>query len=195
MLQELHTIFKGLANPDSHWWNVVNALGAWAAAIGTVFTGFVALWLASRDRRIDLQLAATIGSDELRWMTGEPDLLFSVRNAGHRNVTITAIGFTIGIFPWMPPWCGLLHRGGFPILPDQLRPKVRTALADGETMDHAVQYRPWVFNLADALPCPYFLSQWTIRFWALTSVDMVVSKRVSPRLRRRIVRAARRPRA
>jgi len=183
-----------LPEATSARWNVVNALGAWAAALGTVFTGVVALWLASRDRRIDLQLTATSGSDDVRWMTGEPDLLFSVRNAGHRNVTITSIGFKIGLFHWLPPWCGMLHCGGFVVLPDQLRPKVRTALADGETMDHAVPFHPWLFNLGDALPRPYFLSQWTIRFWALTSVDEVPSVRVSPRLRNRIVRAAKRPR-
>jgi hypothetical protein len=50
-----------IRDPQSPWWNVANVAGTWFAAIGSIGTAVVALWLAYKDRRILLQLIATIG--------------------------------------------------------------------------------------------------------------------------------------
>jgi hypothetical protein len=155
-----------------------------------VFAGSVALWLASRDRRIDLQLTATLGRESDSG--AEPSILFSVRNAGRRKVTLTAIGFSAGLFTWLTPRWGVLSRGGTYVLPNQTGVRLRYLLDDAEIYEYSTAFHPLIFNLADALPRPYWLSQWTVRFFVLTSVDTRPSARVSARLRRRIVRAARR---
>jgi hypothetical protein len=187
-------VIETIPNPGSPWWNVVNAIGTWAAAAGTVFTGIVALWLASRDRRIDLQLTATLGRDRITGTDQEAAVVLSVRNAGHRNVTVRSLGFTIGLFPWMPALFGPLHRGAYLVFPSREVPKFLHSLDDGGILERTVDFNPLVYNLADELPRPYFLAQWTIRFWALTTIDEVRSVRVTRNLRRRIVKAARRPR-
>jgi hypothetical protein len=157
----------------------------------------VALWLAYRDRRVDLQLTATLGSEEGREVDGSrrlPDVLLSIRNAGRRAVTIRAYGFTVGLIPRLPCWCGPLRREVIRVLPNPEQPRFLKNLNDGDLHEHTARYHPMLVDLADALPRPIALSQWTVRFWALTTIDVRRSTRVSARLRRRIVQTARRPR-
>jgi hypothetical protein len=53
-----------LRDPRSDWWTAAGVVGTWLAAIGTIATSIVAVWLAGRDRRIDLQLTARSGAQE-----------------------------------------------------------------------------------------------------------------------------------
>lgn len=183
-----------MSDPASQWWGVVNALGTWAAAIGSLLAVVVALRLANRDRRITLQITATLGNEPRmlgRPSGAEPDVLLSIRNAGHRQTTVRAFGFTTGILPWVPARCGVFHRQAIVVLPNATNPQFRSSLSDGQIVEHTEPYHPIVVNLASLLPPPYFLSQWTLRFWALTTVDVRRSVRVTRRLRQRVVRVAR----
>jgi hypothetical protein len=181
-------------DPASLWWGVVSALGTWAAAFGSILAVWVALYLANRDRRIYLQLTAALGNEgglEVDGRQREPDVLLSIRNAGRRSVMVRAFGFTTGLLPWVPARCGFLHRNAIFVQPAPGTPELRAQLLDGQICERTERYHPIMFNLASALPRPYVLTQWTIRFWALTTVDVRPSVRVTSRLRRRVVRVAR----
>jgi hypothetical protein len=103
-----------------------------------------------------------------------PDVLISIRNAGRRTVTIRAFGIRVG-------------RQALVMLPKEAISKFLKTLADGEVLEYTAPFHPTLVDLADALPRPYLLSQWTLRLWALTTVDVRPSARVSADLRRKIV--------
>jgi hypothetical protein len=160
-------------------WNVINAVGTWIAGIATFFTAIVALHLASRDRRLDLQLSATIGSAPEGYM---PFLLLSVRNAGRRVATIRAIGFTVGL---LPSWSPILARRNYSVIPSPTLKGMQKVLQDGDVFEPVQQVIPVGFTsaLAVALAKPRWLSVRTVRFWALTSIDERRSVRISKALR------------
>jgi len=174
-------------DPHSEWWNVISVLGTWLAAIGTIATAIIALWLAYRDRRIELQLVATLGNTSFGGRG--PDILFMVNNCGRRTMLVDWVGFSVGA---LPPWSPVFPKNNTPLPPEVLARS--HTLKDGERYQRTEPYHPLIVNLADSLPAPLWLGAWTLRFWAHTSVDKVRSVRVSKSLRQRVLKVARRAR-
>lgn len=175
-----------LHDPDSHWWNVANVIGTWLAAIGTIATAAIAVWLASRDRRVSLQLIATLGNRAPNHSEGQ--VLLKVSNLGARRVVVTAMGFSVGIFP---RWSPIFPRMYLPLYPNANQPGMEWPLIDGESIDIAESFFPTVHNAAGCLMLPRWFHAATLRFCVHTSVDVTRSARVKPRLRRRVLEIAR----
>jgi hypothetical protein len=80
--------------------NLFNAFGAWGAAIGTISAVIVALYLARLDRIIKVRLSAGhrlvgTGSDMSKY---QDHCSIKAVNMGSRKVTITGVGWRVGVF-------------------------------------------------------------------------------------------------
>lgn len=181
--------FGWLKDPNSPWWNVASVAGSWLAGIGTVFMAGVALWLARRDRRIVLQLIATLGSPAPNHSEGP--VMLSISNLGVRKVVLSALGFRVGL---LPSWSPFLPVNYLVLYPNHKQTPFRHPLDDGDNFVAAESFHPTVVTIADLLTRPMWLSAWTLRFWAHTTVDVNVGAWIKPRLRRRVLQLARRPR-
>jgi hypothetical protein len=78
--------------PQCTTWECINSFGSWLAALGTIATAALALWLAVRDRRIHLKAALTLGA--IPSVPGGRLLdmsvfTLSITNVGPRPFTIT----------------------------------------------------------------------------------------------------------
>ena len=75
--------------------SIINTIGIWFAGIGTFAAAGVALWLASRSKRVKLRIFVGI-----RLLLGhgnsEECLVFSITNIGERPVIINNIGWRVG---------------------------------------------------------------------------------------------------
>jgi hypothetical protein len=181
--------FAWMHDPKSEWWTVANVAGTWVAAIGTVLTAIIAVYLASRDRRVDLQLVASMSDP--RPNNSEGQVVLNLRNAGARAVTITWIGFTAGL---LPRWSPVLPVCSTDAAPNMQSGQFRLQLDAGKDQTFNQPFHPTIANIASLLRKPVWLSAWTLRFWAHTSVDQRQSARVRPSLRRRVLRMAKRSR-
>jgi hypothetical protein len=143
-------------------------------------------WLASRDRRVRLQLIATLGNRAPNPSEGQ--VLLKVSNLGARRVVVTAMGSRVGIFP---QWSPIFPRIYLPLYPNANQPGMEWPLEDGPSIDIAESFYPTVHDAAGCLTGPLWLHAWTVSLWVQTSVDVTRSARVKPRLRKRLLYIAR----
>ncbi len=165
-----------MGNPHSRQWQATFLVGTWLAGVGTIVLAAVTYWLARRDRRVDLKLIAVLGNPVQNHAEGQ--VLLRVWNVGRREAIVSAIGFQAGLFPeWSPIW----PKQNIVVLPPPSN--FRSRLNDGGEMGRDLPFDPLVVNLAGLLPRPAWLSVWTLRFWALTTIDEPFSARVRGSLR------------
>ena len=95
----------------------MNSFANWIAAVGTVFTAALALWLAVRDRRVTIDARLTVGlvPGADRSVLDQRVFVLSFTNSGVRPVTVTnhswSVPFVKGVifmFPNLDPKVGSL---------------------------------------------------------------------------------------
>ncbi|MFZ5452098.1 MAG: hypothetical protein ACOZF2_09560 [Thermodesulfobacteriota bacterium] len=81
-------------------WKFINTFAPWLAAIGTITTALVALYLARMDRNIRLEISVGHRLIVTPGLSGPyPEFLFiRVVNIGHREAQVINIGWKAGIF-------------------------------------------------------------------------------------------------
>jgi len=88
-----------LVSGDPGWLPVATALATWLAAIGTVGTALMSIYLAREPYRVKLRVGA---GKRLTFYMGEPVerhrevLMIDVTNIGLRTVNVSAIGWELG---------------------------------------------------------------------------------------------------
>ena len=168
-----------IGNPHNRQWQTAFLIGTWLAGVGTVAVACMTFWLARRDRRVNIKLIATLGNPVPNHTEGQ--VLLRVWNLGPRAVTVSGIGFGAG---FLPAWSPFLAKTNVVLYPNSL--PYRQQLSDGGEFGHDESFHPLVVQLADLLPSPIWLSAYSLRFWAHTTVDESRSDRVRPLLRRRV---------
>ena len=80
---------------DNDFWQFINSFAPWLSAIGTVFAVLVALYLARKDNRINLKVAAYLGEPVFldKPSKGKEFICVSVTNVGRRSAILNAIYF------------------------------------------------------------------------------------------------------
>ena len=110
---------------------IIDVVGTWAAAIGTISAAVIALWIALHGQRIKLKSfvghRVSVGDS-----VSQSFLAFNVTNLGDRPVTITSLTWTVGKKRSKKHVVHILHERS----PDQL-PK---QLLHGETADFRTYY-------------------------------------------------------
>lgn len=82
-------------------WRFINTFAPWLSALGTILAVVVSLYLATRDRRIRLKVAAGIRTIVFAGQTLESGVkVISIRvtNVGFRTATVTSVFWRVGLF-------------------------------------------------------------------------------------------------
>lgn len=77
---------------DKQTWQFINTFASWLSALGTISAVIVSLYLATKNRRLDLKVTATQKSLVQIGMPTRSYVTISAVNLGARAVTITGIG-------------------------------------------------------------------------------------------------------
>lgn len=85
-------------NMDSDTWRFINTFAPWFSALGTVSAVIVSLYLARRNRRLDLKVDVSLQTLTEERGPSRDYVTISVVNLGGREATITGIGWKIGVF-------------------------------------------------------------------------------------------------
>lgn len=94
--------------PECESWQCINSFAPWVSAIGTLLISGLALWLAIKDRRINLKARLSLGvlPGQNQRVLNRRVFVLSFTNNGYRKVTVTnhcwKIPFRKGISFLMP---------------------------------------------------------------------------------------------
>jgi len=171
---------------DTETWKFINTFAPWLSALGTFTAVFVALYLASRDRQIKLRVyagvmvIATAGKPPAE---NEECVLINAVNLGRREVTITNIGWSTGLFRKR------FFVQMFP--PHYLSSKMPIRLHDGEEASYYIPLEKtdnWAsrFSQRHLLRYPRLTSRF-IKVRVHTSIGKVFESRIEPSLRKELI--------
>lgn len=77
--------------------NILNVIGTWIAAIGTVGAVITSLWLASSNNKVKLRISANSSFLVIPGASGHKEVcLINIANIGTRPIKINNIGWYIG---------------------------------------------------------------------------------------------------
>jgi hypothetical protein len=77
--------------------NILDVIGTWIAAIGTVGAVITSLWLASNSNKVKLKISANTSFLVIPGVSGHKEVcLINIANIGTRPIKINSIGWYIG---------------------------------------------------------------------------------------------------
>lgn len=171
--------------------NLFNAAGAWLAAIGTLLAVFLAIYLARMDRKIKLRLSAGRRSISpgLSMMNSYECCSIRAVNTGFRKVTITGVGWRVGLFN-KTVYEQMLT---FPPSPSTMP----ITLADGEEACWHIPFLSldghpnWIDDFPRKLPVKYpYITRKTLRVFVYTSVGKPFKGKLEKTLLDILIKAA-----
>jgi len=85
--------------PDRETWRFINTFAPWLSALGTIAAVATSLYLAQRDRRINLKVRASLRIQFIQGGGrghGDRFVSLNIANRGRRPAMITGVGFRFG---------------------------------------------------------------------------------------------------
>jgi hypothetical protein len=118
---------------DKQTWQFINSFAPWLSALGTISAVVTSLYLATKTRRLHLNVTASLNTLVQTDMPSRHYVTISAVNLGAREVTITGIG-------WSLPFkrTKLFQIPGAP----QYSSKLPIRLRDGESANFFVSTKP-----------------------------------------------------
>ena len=119
---------------DKETWRFINTFAPWLSALGTISAVIVSLYLATKNRRLDLKVTASVQTLVHAGMPTRDYVTISVVNLGGREATIMAIGWQFGLLRKKH----LFQLPGLPIFSTKLPARLR----DGESANFFMPTTP-----------------------------------------------------
>lgn len=167
---------------DKQTWQFINTFAPWFSALGTISAVITSLYLATKNRRLDLKVQASM---QTIVQTGVPPrhcVGISVVNMGGREATITSLGWRFGLFRKT----NLLQVPGIPQYSSTLPARLR----DGESATFLMPVVPeyggtdWVPMMKEHLGKYPRLNVYTLKAVVATSVGKTFLVRVDWNVRK-----------
>jgi hypothetical protein len=162
---------------DKQTWQFINTFAPWLSAIGTISAVFVSLYLATQDRRVRLKISASV---QVLVQNGHSEEFVGISavNVGRRELTITGIGWKMGIFR---------KRGFFQLGFSHHSTPLPTRLEDGETAIFLIPLENtemhWVSGMRDELGKLPWLKVYFMKAHVVTSIGKTFTVRVDRNIR------------
>ena len=166
-------------------WLFVNSFAPWLSAIGTIAAVFATVYFAWKTHKIGLKVSA---GHRLLVGPGTPEpfpeiLAIKVVNTGYRNVTITNIGWKIGLFRKQYAIQTIDRNIYTSKLPVQLK--------EGEEANYNIPIdneNNWLENFCMKMLRPYpKVNVHFVKIWASTSVDKTFESRIELSLKEKLM--------
>ncbi|MGH8065002.1 MAG: hypothetical protein ACRERE_07120 [Candidatus Entotheonellia bacterium] len=104
--------------PDREFWRFINTFAPWFSALGSLAAVITALYLAQRDRRLNLSVRAKLQVQLVQGGGpghGEKLVNVNIVNKGRRVATVTAICWQMGVFKKQTYWQGPPYSSPLPV--------------------------------------------------------------------------------
>ena len=181
--------------PDKEAWRFINTFAPWFSAMGSLSAVITALYLAQRDRRINLRVRASIRIQFfIGGGPGHGDEFVSVNivNRGRRPAQITGIFWRVGIFKRSTFFHTVQTAPGSSALPVKLE--------DGDEAAFIYPVDAFFAGFRDGAPQNTFrrfpsLQSFFMHVEVATSTGRVFSERISRSMQREVVKRLQKPKS
>jgi hypothetical protein len=164
---------------------LLEVAGQWVSGVGALAAVLVSLYLARRQEAVRLRVSAGVRLSVERGSEETPEyVVIRVVNLGYRPVTVSAIGWRVGLF----------HKHLFYQILDgePPSPRVPIEMAVGQEANFMILLDRWLeaSDMAKEFGGPLApLRAWTTKVQVVTAVGETVSKRIEKNLRKKLLGA------
>jgi len=169
---------------------LLNTIGIWLAGIGTLSAVIVSLYLARKDSIVRLKVYAGHRILVAQNQKEQPDFLsIGITNVGFRKVTITGIGWKVGIFK--------KKYGIQTLYPNPISDNLPKTLNDGDEarvlipFKNSQNYPNWIDDFPKDFLGKYpKLSSRTLKLQVLTTIGKTFEVKIEAGLRQKLIESA-----